>query len=283
MAKKRVVVDLNLRGTNSVAELEQELKLVNQELKLVDRNSDAFTELSQKAIMLRGEMNDFRNSIKPISDNESLNAWKKLGEAMAGAFQVGGAAMLLFSEEAQENFEEVAKVVGSVVVAMDGLGKMIDLFKSNSIKALLSVVAGWKSMVASVWSASAAIKAAIISTGIGALVVGIGLIIANWNKLTDVVSGSSRKMKKAAEDNIKSSEQQVSILEAEIKKNQENLKLQELKDKNDETSSFILLRKLELQNSENNLARENLNLLENRNKLIDIELKKENQERNIKN
>ena len=48
MAKKRVIVDLNLRGTNSVAELEQELKLVNQELKLVDRNSDAFTELSQK-------------------------------------------------------------------------------------------------------------------------------------------------------------------------------------------------------------------------------------------
>ena len=276
MAKKRVVVDLNLRGTNSIAELEQELKLVNQELKLVDRNSDAFTELSQKAIMLKGEMNDFRNSIKPISDNESLNAWKRLGEAMAGAFQVGGAAMLLFSEEAQENFEEVAKVVGSVVVAMDGLGKMIDLFKSNSIKALISVVAGWKSMVVSVWSASAAIRSAIVATGIGALVVGIGLIIANWNKLTDVVSGSSRRMKKAAEDNIKSSEQQISILEAQIKKNQENLKLQELKDKNDETSSFILLARLKLQDSENELARENLNLLENRNKLIDIELNKRN-------
>ena len=37
--------------------------------------------------------------------------WKKLGEAMAGAFQVGGAAMLLFSEEAQENFEEVARLL----------------------------------------------------------------------------------------------------------------------------------------------------------------------------
>ena len=132
---------------------------------------------------------------------------------------------------------------------------MIDLFKSNSIKALLSVVAGWKSMVASVWSASAAIRSAIVATGIGALVVGIGLIIANWNKLTDVVSGSSRKMKKAAEDAVKSSEQQVSILEAEIEKNQEKLKLQELKNKNDETSSFILLARLELQNSENKLAK----------------------------
>ena len=48
-------------------------------------------------------------AIKPISDNESLNAWKRLGESMAGAFQVGGAAMLLFSEDAQENFEEIAK------------------------------------------------------------------------------------------------------------------------------------------------------------------------------
>lgn len=274
MAKKRVVVDLNLRGTNSVAELEQELKLVNQELKLVDRNSDAFTELSQKATMLKGEMNDFRNSIKPISDNESLNAWKRLGESMAGAFQVGGAAMLLFSEDAQENFEEIAKVVGSVVVAMDGLGKMIDLFKSNSIKALLGVVAGWKAMVVSVWTASAAIRSAIIATGIGALVVGIGLVIANWNKLTDVVSGSSRRMKRAAEDAVKSSEQQVSILEAQIKLNQENLKLQELRNKNDETSPFILMARLDLQNSENKLAKENLKLLENKNKLIDIEIDK---------
>ena len=274
MAKKRVVVDLNLRGTNSVAELEQELKLVNQELKLVDRNSDAFTELSQKATMLKGEMNDFRNSIKPISDNESLNAWKRLGEAMAGAFQVGGAAMLLFSEDAQENFEEIAKVVGSVVVAMDGLGKMIDLFKSNSIKALLGVVAGWKSMVVSVWTASAAIRAAIIATGIGALVVGIGLVIANWNKLTDIVTGSSRRMKRAAEDSVKSSEQQVSILEAEIKLNEENLRLRELRDKNDENSVFILMAKKDLQKSENDLAKENLKLLENRNKLINIEIDK---------
>lgn len=274
MAKKRVVVDLNLRGTNSVAELEQELKLVNQELKLVDRNSDAFTELSQKATMLRGEMNDFRASIKPISDNESLNAWKRLGEAMAGAFQVGGAAMLLFSEDAQENFEEIAKVVGSVVVAMDGLGKMIDLFKSNSIKALLGVVAGWKSTVAAVWAASAAIRAAIIATGIGALVVGIGLVIANWNKLTDIVSGSSRRMKRAAEDAVKSSEQQVSILEAQIKLNEESLRLQELRDKKDENSIFIFMRKKDLQRSENELAKENLNLLENRNKLLDIEIDK---------
>ena len=274
MAKKRVVVDLNLRGTNSVAELEQELKLVNQELKLVDRNSEAFTELSQKATMLRGEMNEFRDSIKPISDNESLNAWKRLGEAMAGAFQVGGAAMLLFSEDAQENFEEIAKVVGSVVVAMDGLGKMIDLFKSNSIKALLGVVAGWKATVVSVWAASAAIRAAIIATGIGALVVGIGLVIANWNKLTDVVTGSSRRMKRAAEDAVKSSEQQVSILEAQIKSNEEYLRLQELINKNNETSEFLLDAKIKLQKSENDLAKENVNLLENKNKLLDIEYDK---------
>lgn len=274
MAKKRVVVDLNLRGTNSVAELEQELKLVNQELKLVDRNSEAFTELSQKATMLRGEMNDFRDSIKPISDNQSLNAWKKLGESMAGAFQVGGAAMLLFSKDAQENFEEIAKVVGSVVVAMDGLGKMIDLFKSNSIKALLQVVGGWKATVVSVWAASAAIRAAIIATGIGALVVGIGLVIANWNKLTDIVSGSSRRMRKDAENAVTSAEQQVSILEAEIKKNEENLRLQELRNKKDENSSFILMAKLDLQKSENKLAKENLKLLENKNKLLNIEYDK---------
>lgn len=281
MAKKRVVVDLNLRGTNSVAELEQELKLVNQELKLVDRNSDAFTELSQKAIMLRGEMNDFRDSIKPISDNESLNAWKRLGEAMAGAFQVGGAAMLLFSEEAQENFEEVAKVVGSVVVAMDGLGKMIDLFKSNSIKALLSVVAGWKSTVAAVWSASAAIRAAIISTGIGALVVGIGLVIANWNKLTDVVSGSSKKMKKAAEDNIKIAESSLSIAEQLHKNAQENLKLTEEKVKNDQFSQDVMKDRLQVQESEKELLSENIKLLQNKNKLLDIEYKKAKGERKL--
>ena len=281
MAKKRVVVDLNLRGTNSVAELEQELKLVNQELKLVDRNSDAFTELSQKAIMLRGEMNDFRDSIKPISDNQSLNAWKKLGEAMAGAFQVGGAAMLLFSEEAQENFEEVAKVVGSVVVAMDGLGKMIDLFKSNSIKALLSVVAGWKSMVVSVWSASAAIRSAIVATGIGALVVGIGLIIANWNKLTDVVSGSSKKMKKAAEDNVKIAESSLSIAEQLHKNAQENLKLTEEKLKNDQFSQDILEDRIQVQESEKELLAENIKLLENKNKLLGIEYKKAKGERKL--
>lgn len=114
--------------------------------------------------------------------------------------------------EIQSYGEESVKS-GKITAAIDKLTdgyatKIIKLYKGfgESTKAVTGFIGGLSTM-----------QKAILATGIGALVVGVGLLIANWDKLSKAVSGATAESKayKEAQAEILSA---VSKVQAEITK-----------------------------------------------------------------
>lgn len=191
MAKKKVQIDIDLKGVKSINDLEGDLKRINEELKYVDINSKEFKNLTQEASRTSSELKKVANELKPITGVEQRDAMKKTGDALAGAFQVGGAAALLFGADTQEQFQKVAKSVGGVVVAIDGMKKMMEFASKENIGRLKSIGQSWNMVAKQSKIAGMSMRTALISTGVGALLVGIGLLIANWDKLINITKNKA--------------------------------------------------------------------------------------------
>ena len=127
---------------------------------------------------------------------ETFNPDKKfvaLGGALQGA--VGGfsalqGAMGLFGSEGKE-VEKIMLKVQSVMALQQGISGVMGAV--DSFQLLGSTI---KTQVVSAFSS---LKGAIISTGIGALVVALGLLIANWDKVSDAITGATDESKAFAE------------------------------------------------------------------------------------
>ena len=66
MALKRQVqfdMDFNVEGLTTIGQLEDELTNINDELKKVDLNSDAFKELSKQAATANGKLREIDTSL----------------------------------------------------------------------------------------------------------------------------------------------------------------------------------------------------------------------------
>lgn len=197
MARKKVFIDIQLNGQQSISELEAALAEINNELRNVEVGSDAFNELGEKARRAQGQLNEINEELAPISSQQRLESFKKLGDGLAGAFQIGGAAALLFGEQTQEQFQKIVGGVGAVVVAIDGFKKVAEAASAENIRALRSLIQGWRATATAATGAGTAMRTALISTGIGALVAGVGLLIANWDRLMSI--SSDRRLEEEAE------------------------------------------------------------------------------------
>ena len=117
-----------------------------------------------------------------VVDSAAQTFSQKLGSAIQGAasgFQVVQGASALFGEENEELEKTLLKVQSAMALAdgIEGVRQALPLFTNfgNVIKT-------------KVVTAFSTLKGAIISTGIGALVVALGYLIANFDKLKGAMS-----------------------------------------------------------------------------------------------
>ena len=199
MAKKTAQVDIKITGSESIASLENELSQINQEISNIDVNSKAFQTLSNRASEVSGKLKNAKVQLEGVTGKKQAEAAFKLGETFAGAFATMQSASLLFGEKASEDFQKVIAKVGTLMLALDTIRKASEAFSAENLKGLSSIGRGFGNLVRSVKGASTAMKTALISTGIGALVVAVGLLITNFDKLKNLVSRKDKEEKKAAE------------------------------------------------------------------------------------
>ena len=98
--------------------------------------------------------------------------------------------MGLFGNESKD-VEKAMLKVQSVMALQQGISGVMGAIDSFQ---LLS-----NTIVKKVVTAFSTLKGAIISTGIGALVVLVGLLVANWDKVSDAISGATAESKAFAE------------------------------------------------------------------------------------
>ena len=167
-------------ASKSIADLEKELQETNEQLKQVDINSDAFKELQKKAANAKGQLDSINQTTDALSKGfqgfgENL---AKVTGGISGGITAATAAMQLMGVENENVMEGIAKLQ-QLMAFTQGISSLKDLGSgfTSLLPTLKSVVGGLNG-----------VKGALIGTGIGAAVVAIGLLIANWDKLTKALN-----------------------------------------------------------------------------------------------
>lgn len=174
MAQKTYKINIDVES-KTLGELEDELSQINEELKDVDRNSQAFTDLAKKAQVLTDEIEKTNNEIEGLKLEDKLMAADGAAKVFGGSLAsvVGTLGVLGVESEAFGEFEK--KAASAIAVGLgvkdvaEGFGNLSIVMKKSGIAAKLF---------------GSTTSKALIATGIGAFVVALGTVIAYWDDIT---------------------------------------------------------------------------------------------------
>ena len=177
----KVTIDAS-SAEKSVGNIKQQLREAQKELLSV---SEKFGATSKEAVAAAKKVANFKDAIgdaKLLSDafnpDAKFKAFSNALQGVTGGFAAVQGAQALFGSESENLTKTLAKVQGAMALSQ-GLNSVMEA--KDSFKALGTLIK------TNVSSAFGTLRGAIISTGIGALVVGLGLLIANFDKVKKVV------------------------------------------------------------------------------------------------
>jgi len=113
----------------------------------------------------------------------------RAAQGVTAGFELAAGATALFGTQSEELEKVMMRVQGAMVFAQG----LKDLKEFGP--ALLNLAGTIKGKVVTAFTT---LRGAIIATGVGALAVGVGLLIANWEKFTNFLGNSFPSLKKAA-------------------------------------------------------------------------------------
>ena len=311
-ADNTVSVGFEIRGngeqvTQSVKSIKAELREATQDAVNLSRKFGEFSpqalEAAQRVANLRDEIGDFRDRVDSLNPDAKFTAFSSALQGVAGGFAGVQGAIGLFGTESAELEQQLLKVQSALALS-EGLNSVLasrDAFKNLSVLIKTNVITAYKSLSIAIRTnlvtAFTTLRGAIIATGIGALVIGVGLLIANFDKVkqvmlrlvpslanvgksimkivnsvTDFIGVTSEaerayeRLKKSAEGQNNEIDRQIKLLQAQGGQEEKIAKLQ--KTKIDNTIKVTQANK-----DATDEDRKNLKDLENDKKVIDIEEK----------
>jgi len=198
---ERIANSPNTKRT--VAQL-QNLSLKVQEL------GPEFQDMANKIIQAAGRIKDKVGDAGAqityfASDTRRIDAVISGAQGIAGAFAIAEGAAALFGNKNKDLEKAMLKVQGALAL-LNGLQAVANTLQQES--AFMTGLAAAKQgilAVATYASASAtnALKVALVSTGIGALVVLLGTLTAAYMETTDVTDEFAKKQKEIKDEAIK--------------------------------------------------------------------------------
>lgn len=175
--EKAVEIKINTQpGQSSVKELRNQLKKLKDEMAGLEEGSDAFLEVANKAGTLKHQIDEINETVSGASADfgDMLSNATRVTNGIIGGFTAAQGALNLFGIESEAVVESIAKLqslmaIGQGIAEIDAGTKAFAKFS--------------KSIQISVKSLST-FKKALVATGLGALVVVLGLIYENWDKIS---------------------------------------------------------------------------------------------------
>jgi hypothetical protein len=198
MAEKRTIeLEVKESGFDQVTEktktLKQQLKEMKEQLGTMDEGSEGFKELVAEAGKLQDKIGDLNEQVKNFaSDTGKVDIALGGLSAVTGGFEAVQGAMGLVGSE-NKNLEKTMLKVQSAMALANGVQQVqIALQKESAFMkgvdavktTALSVATGvYTAVVGASTGGMKLFRLAMIGTGIGALVLGVGLLIANFEAL----------------------------------------------------------------------------------------------------
>lgn len=196
--KNTVVVGLRLedetqKGTQSAR---SQLKSLRDEMQALEqsgqKNTQRFRELQAQAGGLADQIGDTQAQIKAMSsDTRTLDTLLGVGQGLAGAFAVAQGAAALFGDENEELQKAMLKVQAALAI-LNGVQAVANVLNKDSAVMVNLNATAQRAYAAAVGTSTGALKAfrlALAATGIGVAVVAVGMLAANFDKLSAAVKG----------------------------------------------------------------------------------------------
>ena len=188
MAETKVV---NLEVKTNVEPLKKQLREAQREVEVLSEKFGATSKEAINAAKKAGELKDAIGDAKALTDSfnpdAKFNALSSSLGGVASGFAAYQGAMGLVGVESKELEAQLLKVQSAMAISqgLQGLGESIDSFKQLGAVIKNSVVTAFSSL-----------KSALITSGIGLLVIAVGVLIANFDKLKNIVSSNTAAAQK---------------------------------------------------------------------------------------
>lgn len=205
-------IQIEKAGANSIEGMRIQLSKWKDEWKKLDTNSDAFKRMSADIKELNDRIGeaerstgDFRRNVGNYESalsgldklSLSINNVAKMSMGMAQSLMGSLALMQLFGDESEENAQktqQLQKVIALLSIALqvnENLVKTGISLKAKDTAATQAATAATQASTVATTASSKALgvlKKALVATGIGAIVVLLGTLIANFDKVKAVIS-----------------------------------------------------------------------------------------------
>jgi hypothetical protein len=241
MAEQTNTIEFEFKGAKT---LKQELREANTLLQQMVASGKASEEQiaaqTAKVAGLKDSIDDTNDAVGALTGAGKFQAFGKSISAVAGGFSALSGAVALAGGESEDLQKTMVKLQAALAISQ-GLSQIEDL--GNAFGNVKKVAGTAFDTIKSAGSkAFGSLKSAIISTGIGALVVGLGLVVANFDAIktaimraipgletfanfmgkiitavTDFV-GITSAQDRAMEANIKTRDKQIESIDFEIQK-----------------------------------------------------------------
>ena len=209
MAEKvDVVVDISVSAKDagaSVKSIKTELREAKAEaIEMARRFGDSSvqaTNAAKKVAGLKDEIEDLGIKIKGVNPDKFARL-ASMGQGVAQGFVAAQGAMALFGGESKDLEKTMIKLQGAIAL-------------SQGLQGLKDTQLAFGGMAASAKKAFLEIKAGLTSTGIGAIIVAIGvsvaLLVTYWEDITTAVMGYSSAQKEANTSSIAGLEKEIAL------------------------------------------------------------------------
>ena len=198
MAKKVVALDVDIKTTTvgeavkKTQSLKSELRQLKQELQTMDESAPQFLEIAKKAGEIEDRIKATNEQVAAFAgpaNERALQGIIGVANGIAGGFAAVQGATALFVGE-NEDLQKVLVKTQAAMSVLNGLTAIQETLKRESAASTLLYTTATKAatIATRIFAvATSFLGKALIATGIGAIVVALGLLIANFDKVVKFV------------------------------------------------------------------------------------------------
>lgn len=212
MADNRIGLEVDIpvgKAEEGVKSLRAQIAELKKEIGALDEADPKFDKLVKEAAALEDKMGDINQRVKALaSDTSKLEGFTDAVSGIAGGFAAAQGAMALFTDQNEELEKSLLKVQAAMAL-LNGVQEVANKLNKDSAASIFLKATALKVYNAAVGQSTGVLKGfrvALLSTGLLALVAVVGLIAANWDKITKAIKDSTGPLK-AVGDAFKSLKQ----------------------------------------------------------------------------
>lgn len=200
--------EIALKVTTDTSQTNSAFKSTKQELRetqkaMVDlalagkQGTEEFKRLEQRAGVIKDTIGDMGQRVNNLAnDTPRLELLTQAATGIAGGFAIAQGAVALFGDENEEVQKAIMKTQAAMAL-LNGVQSIANVLNKDAALGDMLAAKAKGVFTAAVGASTGALKLfrlALIATGVGAAVVAVGALVANWDKLTkavtDFISGS---------------------------------------------------------------------------------------------